>query len=446
MTSSDQIETEAPVRAAEVLSAVLAAFAIEQIAEGALGALTSDNKSGPQHWAPSLLLALALLLTLVRFFHGNSMYLRLEYARWSHTEVPAGSLVAPPIRYLRDVFVHILQYVAFISAAYFLGKCKLHYSYYIVLGLLGLDAIWTGLLWFTARAASEDEPKDTPDRTAPGKWAIINSISALVGLAAHNYWPEWIAALAISTILIAGFAVDYSWSYAYFFNSRVKLASFPINQPRGHLEHIVALYDSHDRTSLDIGEQLKLVFAFFMESQGQRDEMFLRKKAALTVGVYIEKDGHLFPLFRYYDKKIVLKNRSFAVGEHYLGYAYQKMRADPDAAISYASPDEARHEVSTLSERKRDKKQYRSSVVANIFVPGIPKGASAIGTLTVTSDQEDYFTPALHKPWAIALAREVGLRLHTCCLNAKESDILGHLRTLAERPITVRTGKNNEDA
>lgn len=441
MTNTEHNQTEAPVRAAETLSAVLAAFAIEQLAEGALGAIVVEPALPGVRLAASLVLVLALLVTLVRFFHGNSIYLRLEYARWSHLEVPAGSRVAPPIRYLVDVFVHIMQYVAFVAAAFFVGKCKLDKAFIVVAGLLAFDAIWSGFLWFSVPTSAPNSHALKSERDVPGKWARINSISAVAVLAANKHLEDWVAAFAISAILALGFLIDYDWNYNYFFDTRRKLASVPSSQPPVHLLHFVGLYDTHDRTTDDFINQVKLIFAYFMESNKKREQMFLRKKAALTVGIYLENSGKLHPIFRYHDAKIRLKNRTFDVGESYIGRAFSRLRIRPDAAISYPKSEE---EVWNEATAKSDTRHYQSLVVANIFLPGFATGQDAIGALIVTSDQPDYFTPEIHEPWIIALAREVGLRLQTCAAARSIEFNQWKIELIATKPAVIKTLRKQE--
>ena len=310
--------------------------------------------------------------------------------------------------------------------------------------LLGFDALWSGFLWLPTKSRDDDSSASLPDRTAPGRWCVINSLSLVAALVLYSRFDCWIATLCLAFVLILGFAADYTWNYDYFFNPRRKLLSVSPGQSRRHLEHLVVLYDSRD-PSATLESQLRMIFAFFMDHPDHREEMFQRKKANLTVGIYVVSDGLLRPLFRYHDKKITLANRSFPIGEHYIGHAFARLRSAPDEVRSYAQPDESRNESTSLGQKKKDQKQYQSSVMANIFVPGRMEG-SAIGTLTITADQPDYFTPPLHDPWAIALAREIGHRLQSYCLAAGHSDVVQHVRLRAQKPIVFQTGRTHEDS
>ena len=118
-SSSPSHATAVNVKIPEGLLTVVAAFAVEQIAQGTLDALQQQN---PTFKAARVFAAFALITLVVRFFHGNNIYLAREYSTWHHKDMPSGRLIATPLRYFRDLLFHLLQYLLLVLAGCYTVK------------------------------------------------------------------------------------------------------------------------------------------------------------------------------------------------------------------------------------------------------------------------------------------------------------------------------------
>src|SRR5687768_5410624 len=149
METHGQHSQSAQVKAAEVLCAVLAAFAVEQIAGGAYVAI-SEHSTSIAHGGVVVLAALTLVLTAMRLFHGNTVYLGREYARWHHLEVPVGGRIATPFRHNIDVLFQIGQYLALSGTGHFLRSAgSLQAVLTSITIVLGIRGTWAALLWLS---------------------------------------------------------------------------------------------------------------------------------------------------------------------------------------------------------------------------------------------------------------------------------------------------------
>jgi hypothetical protein len=490
---------EAPVRASEVLSGVLAALAAEQIAQGALTRFHAISKtdSSSQYWELALI-SILLLLTVVRFFHGNHIYLQTRYERWSHTELQPNAWIVTPLRHSIDVFVHILQYVALVAAGDMLGKDPTFKGAAWATAILFLiDALWVGAM-LLKNATSEEEKAA---RRTFIFWCCTSLIFCytliVVQLTAPRAdWLPWVLII----VLIADTVIDYSANYTHYFDPKVPTDSVSHLQAAATIAYLASVIDvppkfANKQINKETLEHLfGLLFGFFMASQGARSELFCRRPALLHVALFFHNEGTLRPVVQYRDPEFVPYNLSVGVGEGYVGGAFTRLRTNPEGAECHSKHVYPDGRDGKKVNKKNARRSYRSSLHVNLFWPVVegpeliePKvkpeqphvglettsmadtprasrtdlpaelaqgGANqpdtnnleAIGTLVLTSNQDHFFTERFHEALLIGLSGALTLCLKqmTGLVTAKQlkNDIM---RYCNKEPLEITTQKEARD-
>lgn len=444
MGAEQKRSKEAPVRASEVLSGVLAALAVEQIAQGALAAFyaTPSGASDARHLLPAIL-ALLLILTAVRFFHGNAVYLESRYSRWSHTEVQPNAWLVTPFRHAIDVVVHILEYTALVAAGYLLEKdLTFSRSMWAVAILMGIAALWVGVMLLKP----VDEAGAVERRTLR-TWLITNAGSSALLIFFLLKWPnEWWLPWSLAFVLITNTIIDYTANYAHYFDPRMPTSSVGIPQAATAVAYLASLVGVPqqfagtplDRTSLK--NLFESLFSFFMLSQDNRAKLFHRSTALLHVGLYLYDGGLLKPVIRYRVQGIELKNREFRVGEDYIGSAFLELKDDP-----YGAQFNPRRDPRWESGKKDpSKKFYKSSILVNVFwPPSEPK--EAIGTLLITSNQEEYFTKSVHETLLIGLSSLLSFSLEQMAGKIAAQQLTAQIAEKCSKPLELKASQGESD-
>lgn len=466
MSHEAQSQSDIPVRTAEVLSAVIAGFAAEQVAQGAFTEITRPLPKGSlpvpvEHWAALALFTLGVIFTLLRYLHENSIYLGRQYIRWHHLEIEAGARLSTPVRHSIDVIAQMLQYLGVSATGYFLIASSLRLAVVILTMTAGARLLWAGVVY----ASHLHAPSSRVVRTAARNWAVLEAIliGATIIILLVPIGEDWQVLLSAGALWII-FGFDYIVNYGYLFDPGAQLGTIPVSQAQFALQYLSAASEvsrTMSPASADLEairttarSALQKVFAFFMEVPNIREELFRRgPKALMHVGLYFEHDGRLYPFFRYHDDGIVPKNRVFPAGLHYVGFVFSQLRNKPTEAVIFARRETERVPGSAMPDDDQTARYYKSSIVAGLFMPpGVaPADKNALGILIVTSSEEDFFTPHLHQAMAVALARFVGDILANLLNPRSRGDIIDGLMRLVkakdeavETPIVVKTEAENE--
>jgi len=420
-------------RTAEVLATVLAAFGIEQIAQGGIENLWSAQSREAGHTSGELAIvfcfSLLLVINTIRFYHGNTRYLESRYVYMHPREIRPGATSSTPLGYAVDILSHIFQYLAIILSGYALGKGQGIYGALISLVvLLVLDVLWS-LLAKVIQQRSDvvgRAAEDLPWRGAVSSWLVINVVTAfllvtLIIIETHvgTKWTLWVDAVVL-VVVAASVVTDYAINWKFYFRSDASVSQFmPTDQAQEAILVLAAALQSADLLEgqhKGLGERIEALFSYFMYKQEVRSRLFLRgKEAKLHIGFYVigkdrrgdELRSELRPVFRMYDPGIQLKNRTFAYGEDYVGDAFQRLERDRWGTITY---DNRNNTISRTHDDSRGLDQYQSSVMTNVFCR-ISDNDEAIGLLTMTSDQESFFTQPIHGPMVRGLAEHLGVLL-----------------------------------
>lgn len=111
----------------------------------------------------------AIILTTLRFFHGNAMWYMWEFAEGAAKTTPLSS-IQKVVNKLAHYYVHIFQYILFFVAGKAVGNIMVLLKVFI--GISIVDVVWTSYNWLF------EQDKDL--RCAIGSWFILNSISAII--------------------------------------------------------------------------------------------------------------------------------------------------------------------------------------------------------------------------------------------------------------------------
>ncbi len=398
----DRCEKNGVQAGANILISVLAAYAIEQIAEGCYSVLSAGSKLAAIDWVIVVITGIALILTVARYYQGNGTYLLTEYAVWNYRELLPGTLVATPIRHLIDVTFHVLEYVTLVFAGHAIAndKALCGASKWLVV-LFVIDSLWN------AYGLINDKDRDTPSaasRKTRTNWLVIN-ISGAVILFCFVYFSTTYCYIAIISVLVLSLYVDIKMNFRFYYAGPPRPVFIRSSQAAMGVSCITALAQvrnaplstSDERENLK--ESLDKLLAFFMDDRERAKLLFARSPSRLHVGLYVENNGILKPFFRMAHDGISMQNRHFPIGEHYIGQAYSKLDT-PVKALFFTKTG------AQLSKTNGDK-HYKSSIIVNIFWPPSGERREKLGTLTLTSDKEEYFTESFHEAVVVGIAMEV---------------------------------------
>ncbi len=452
MSGGAHNHSEVPVKAGETVAAVVAALAVEQIAQGALERLTVDAAKASLDVVGVLLrlvLPIMLVVTTVRFVHGNVMHLATQYRRWHHLEVPRDSLVAIPIGHFIDVVFHLLEYLCLVAAGYFFAK-DLRLVAISVGALLALDAIWLGVFAALNRGASE------PTKKTHKNWLVWDVIALLAVIFIVATWfirPVWSVQLEVvlTVVLVVATVADYGANYEHFFNQRLAQESIELGQASAVVQYVSTLISltqlpkgSSPTTREFLADLLEVHFAYFMADKSNREKMFRRAaEAKLHVGIYIEQDGDLIPVFRYVEQGVDVTNKTIRVGAGYVGRAYSLLRDDPTGVHFYARPDPQWSLPGQGGDRANVR--YKSAMVTGVYW-GSPtsKDRQAVGAMLVTANTEDYFTRSVHESMLLAVSRVLTLSLYRHVDARDPKEVRKRLLELCSPPIVVNVQKQKK--
>lgn len=406
------------VKVSETLNTVIAALAGEQIAQGAIEAVYNNWHKLPRLQVWSLpIVAFFLLVTTLRVYHGNSVYLSREYHRWHHEELVSGALLSMPTRHSIDVFFHLLEYIALVGCGFFISKDPtLIRTGVFFAALLLIDILWTIPV---SLKQSRQNKQLSPEIPAVKRWLIINS-AICAGLipfliyAYHNELP--CIGLVLAFFIFADSAIDYGWNYNHYFEQSNPAGSIQIRQSCALMNCLTKLsgYRQIPLKGKDDSEKLKerldLIMCEIWQKESFRTDLFCRPAGAvLHLAIYIAYGDVLRPIYRCANARILTNNKTYNVGSSYVGAAYSRLHDAPEQALLYPRRQDEKLDVTPSSD---DIRQYQSSVLSNIFWPPNKGDMDVIGTLNITSSQPDYFTHQVHELLAINIAREIAHAFH----------------------------------
>lgn len=417
--SNHELTTQ--VRASEVITFVVVAFAVEQIAQGTIQRLwTAWHLLDPLDILSVVALCIVLVFTAVRFYHGNAVYLSRRYAAWHHRQLSQGGVIAIPLAHTFDTFAHLFEYLCLVAAGYFLGvDDSIAHVGYALVALFAIDGLWTLFAIPTSRSGGRGIGSASSGPLVT--WCITNLVTAsLIGgvLFASDKAPlttpgaQWIP-LFVLGVMVLNTAVDYKLNYDHYFEQPLTpewVSARQANQSMQQLLQCIELSatlesppEEADQTKW-LKEKLQLLFAFMLQDSA-RKEVFQRTRGNLHVGIYFERNGALYPAFRWAPKFFKLNNRSFPLGRNFVGTAYTALLEKPESAQIFDTYKDSR--VDTSDALPTDREYYKSSVMANIYWPPGGKTSQPVGILVITSDEESYFTRTVHEPLVIGFCREI---------------------------------------
>ena len=157
---------------------------------------------------PATFLFVAFVATLCPFYHGALCHIDEVYLSDGHEHVKRGALIF-------DFALLLLHSLVFVVLALLLRKPN-HFGWVLV-GLFGVDILWSVLTHFGASA----ESNLTPEK----KWGIINVIFVVIVVsyfvAQDIYVPATVDVFKVSLLLmIASLTrslVDYMWCSSLYF-------------------------------------------------------------------------------------------------------------------------------------------------------------------------------------------------------------------------------------
>jgi len=112
--------------------------------------------------------AMVVIITTLRFFHGNVMWYSWELTGVKITRPP--TTIQMVMNKLAHYYVHILQYILFLIAGKVVGEINLFIKILLTISLV--DVFWTGFNWL------HEEDKDL--RRALGSWFLLNSATIII--------------------------------------------------------------------------------------------------------------------------------------------------------------------------------------------------------------------------------------------------------------------------
>jgi hypothetical protein len=151
---------------------------------------------------------IALVFTIVPFYHGANRYLDATYVTGERS-ARSGALML-------DFIAIFIEGLLFFVLAVFVSNTSVFFT--ILAGLLLLDTVWVGLTKLT----STSEPEEGPSYT---KWATANLIAAVAILVSvwsnllnWEFWPtEVVRSVALVAIAIIRSAMDYLFVWKFYF-------------------------------------------------------------------------------------------------------------------------------------------------------------------------------------------------------------------------------------
>ncbi|MFZ2958906.1 MAG: hypothetical protein WA705_18600 [Candidatus Ozemobacteraceae bacterium] len=428
MSNEDNSSQESPIHYSEVLIAVLAALAIEQAAQSLFAVILKDPSS--KVILRAMVLTILVIFTTIRFYHGNSIYLTRTYSNAPYNLVLPGGLIVASLAQFLDLIAHMIQYLVLVGCASFIshGSAQ-NYFGASVLVLYLVDVAWISVIMRRNR----DEKSIETLRN----WFWVNLVTLIV-LALILYGRQsnfWVAAVLLATGII-----DYCWNYNHYFSTMVT------NDPK-----IISVFHASSMEYVTLSETIQTIgfkgdsaserfnnycqdlFLYFMENISARQSLFLDPYGKYHVGIYFEKNGLLFPVFRYYDKEIKITNRIFARGESYVGDAFNN--DDPqNTAICYNSRQDEK--VFKNRQIEDDQKNYNSGVLAKIILDD-GNQQKPVGVLNVTSSKENSFVDTIHNLMFKNIAQKIALILK----RDEIKDVLEHFKKIEDyKPHIVESG------
>jgi len=456
-----------PARAIEVVTGILAALAIEETTRGGI------ERFYEGHRAIVLILCLLMVGTAVRFLQGNTLWLEFRYRDWDTLAGHRNAWLTVSSAHVLDVVFMVLEYSALLAAGLFLARdATFRASAGSVAIMLGIDALWAGL---SLLMMSEE----SGSKRNFWVWLLMNgTLGAVLGIALLRTDPSTtegteIVQAALVVVLLAGFLIDYSINHRFYSERSESPDAVNAEAAASVLRMVTGLIPLPRAVQLppcrdELARTLHVLFWHFMENADpnerarERSLLFNRPAdAQLHVGIYIRRDDDamLVPIFRYADYGIGFEHRGFRIGQGYIGVAYSSGSEDPAYFVCHPRPDPALDLVDNSPapsgrrsgrRRKKDdrRKHYRSSVITNVFLPkrgsGPKERNSAIGTVVLTSDREDYFTEFVHAPMLLALSRFIGELLDVMFAGKTEGEVRSELLSMCSSPVAIKVEKKRK--
>lgn len=157
-----------------------------------------------------ILPAIALTVTILRFFHGNVVWYNRD------TRLKLGDQDLTPLqRFISRIgsyYVHICQYILF-----FIAALNLRYMYAFIVWMLTIcivDVVWSFISWL-----SMNKGRSPILYRALGSWAIINLVSSALCILAlgkyKSFQTETI--VGVSILFLSAAVADYAYNKELFF-------------------------------------------------------------------------------------------------------------------------------------------------------------------------------------------------------------------------------------
>jgi len=428
MNNEVESTQDSPIQYSEVLIAVLAALAIEQTASSLFQVIGKNPEF--RFVLRAFALSFLVIFTTIRFYHGNSIYLSRTYSNAPYNLVLPGGLIVASLAHFLDLISHMVQYLVLVGCATFIShEFPKNFFGISVLVLYIVDVIWIAI---TMRRKKDDKSFETLQNWFRVNLLTLALLSCILALGLSNLW--------IAIVLLLTGIIDYCWNYNHYFSTMVT------NDPK-----VISIYHASSMEYVTMSETVRpkdylaeneferfynychKLFLYFMENQSARQSLFLNPTGKYHVGIYLEKNGLLIPVFRYYDKGIVITNRVFARGESYVGDAFNNDDFQ-NTAVCYNSRQDER--VFKTKQIEEDQKNYNSGVLAKIV---LDEGTDqrAIGVLNVTSSKCDSFIDSIHNLMFKNIAQKIAIKLGSNEMNG----FLNAFRTTEDvKPYMIESG------
>lgn len=118
-------------------------------------------------WPPACQV-LVVVLTTLRFFHGNAMWYSWELTGGTAPQAPTA--MQQSVNRLAHYYLHICQYVLLLIAGKIVGDVETLIKLFLIISVV--DVVWTGYNWI--------HETDGDLRRALGSWFLLNLVTGVV--------------------------------------------------------------------------------------------------------------------------------------------------------------------------------------------------------------------------------------------------------------------------
>jgi len=186
-----------------VLSSILAGFAILTTLRVVLDYF-DEIFSNFTFLVKLLSRAFIVIITCIRFYHGNTAWHRERYSAFN-SGLHESQVTAT---HLTDLYVHVIQYLLFAVVGFNIYTAE---RFFLLLAILSFtDVLWTGLGWSSAKGIM---------KRALSSWCLLNLVTGTGALIVYLYLPaeELYISLIALIVYSAAALIDYLINPELFF-------------------------------------------------------------------------------------------------------------------------------------------------------------------------------------------------------------------------------------